>query len=53
MTDNVRTNEIQQYAEAIIFAFEFKKPVKCFHFKGKKELDIFHQYINSFLSETY
>ena len=53
MTNNVRTNEIQQYAEAVIFAFEFKKPVKCFHFKGKKELDVFHQYINSFLSEPY
>jgi hypothetical protein len=52
MTNNVRTNEIQQYAEAVIFAFEFKKPVKCFHFKGKKELDVFHQYINSFLSES-
>lgn len=52
MTDNVRTNEIQQYAEAVIFAFEFKKPVKCFHFKGKKELDIFHQYINNFLNES-
>lgn len=48
----VRTNEIQQYAEAVIFAFEFKKPVKCFHFKGKKELDIFHQYINNFLNES-
>lgn len=52
MTNNVRTNEIQQYAEAVIFAFEFKKPVKCFHFKGKKELDIFHQYINNFLNES-
>lgn len=52
MTDNVRANEIQQYAEAVIFAFEFKKPVKCFHFKGKKELDIFHQYINNFLNES-
>ena len=52
MTDNVRTNEIQQYAEAVIFAFEFKKPIKSFHFKGKKELDVFHQYINNFLNES-
>lgn len=52
MTNNVRTNEIQQYAEAVIFAFEFKKPIKSFYFKGKKELDVFHQYINNFLNES-
>ena len=41
MIDKLRMIEIREYAEAIIYAFEFKQPIKSFCFNGKKELGYF------------
>lgn len=37
----LREIEIEEYARAVVFAFEFKEPIKTFHFKGLKEFNFF------------
>ena len=49
MIDPLRKLEIKQYAEAVIFAFEFKKPIRSFCFKGKNEVRFFAQCIDDII----
>lgn len=41
MIESLRQLEIKEYAESVIFAFEFKEPITSFAFKGKEELGFF------------
>ncbi|OOF41026.1 hypothetical protein BKK50_09035 [Rodentibacter rarus] len=44
----LRKLEIKEYAEAVIYAFEFKEPITSFCFRGKNELGYFLECMNDF-----
>ena len=52
MIDPLRKLEIKQYTEAVIFAFEFKKQIRSFCFKGKNEVRFFAQCIDDIITKS-
>ena len=51
MIDPLRKLGIKQYAEAVIFAFELKKQIRSFCFKGKNEVRFFAQCIDDIIAK--